>query len=1108
MKFKSDIELQAGLEDASGSLGTVNQLLSSTVTGTAWIDPSTIVAEAATVVVIACKNTSGATIAKGTPVYQTGTVGATATIEIAPADALISTGDLPAIGLLQTALNNNGFGFVVISGALTNFTTSPIDGVVPVTGDKVFLKSGGGLTLTKPTGSENGIQNLGLIGKVSTGASGSITVSSIMRTNDVPNLPEGRIWVGDGNTIVSDTVYVDEPNNRVGIGTTAPGAKLDVEGDDAKIRINNTTGTIADLTILDLTGLVLGSGAGNERSILLGQGGNASRQAKISYSQGSSNGQLPSLSFFTGDSVDSLDERMRIDSAGNVGIGTDSPRAKLDIRTPDPSANFEVLDFRNTGDFGIFATSSSISSRGNTLDFKSSDYNSGAGIQTRNLLSLQPSGNVGIGTDSPVSILDLNKQYTASGLYEASELTLSANNGSLKWATGQVVGYVASGAGNSVANFPGGLAFKTKNADGVQASTPTTKMVINSAGNVGIGTTNPNTNLEIVSTSNTELRVTNDSTIDHSARIQQTDSGTFLSGSDTSNVSQFVFRAYGDSYINGGNVGIGTTSPDFKLDVAGSIRIEGDGALLFGDTSTSPTWGIGVVGNDLAIDSTISGDVTFINSGNVGIGTTSPSAKLHIGSPEVTPAGTAGTVDRLAIQPYSNTGGPYIFKARTVSGSEDYLDLYYNTSQLMSVGLNGNVGIGTTSPAALLHIKGNDPIFRISNSDLSINDGQTIGEINFNSEDPSTTFNTTVGYIKTIAAGNFDGSTNAGGKMIFGTYKNVTGLNTAMAIDVFGNVGIGTTSPTAILDIKGGTTITSIADFITKSNTVFTLANPATKFGIGYNASDNPILQGFNVNGAKNIGLQVYGGNVGIGTDSPGDKLVVQGDGDGILVRSNDFTLSRIIPRGQTSGNWDKGLFSLYNAATESVRIDTAGNSWFNGGNVGIGTTSPQSNRKLDVAGHIQGSQNLYIGVAGTNLSSNSIEVGQGRTGNGFAYMDLTGDATYTDYGLRIIRNDTGANASSQIVHRGTGDFSITTSESADILLIPNSGNVGIGTTSPQAKLDVAGGIRMSMDTSPADSTNVGTLRYYSIGNSSYVDMCMQTSATAYAWVNIVQNNW
>ena len=140
--------------------------MSSTVTGTTWIHPDTITAEAATLVVIACKNISGATITKGTPVYQTGTVGATSTIEIAPANAEISLSKLPAIGLLQTTLNANGIGKVVISGALTNITTSPIDGVVPITGDKVYLKSGGGLTLVKPTTSLNGIQNLGLIGKV------------------------------------------------------------------------------------------------------------------------------------------------------------------------------------------------------------------------------------------------------------------------------------------------------------------------------------------------------------------------------------------------------------------------------------------------------------------------------------------------------------------------------------------------------------------------------------------------------------------------------------------------------------------------------------------------------------------------------------------------------------------------------------------------------------------------------------------------------------------------------------------------------------------------------------------------------------------------------
>lgn len=190
-----------------------------------------LVPESSTLVQIACKNTSGGTITVGTPVYQTGTVGATATIEVAPADALISAGNYPAIGLLKTTLANNDTGFVVITGELTNIITSPIDGAVPTVGDTVYLKSGGGLTLTKPTGEGNAIQNMGLVGKVSTGTSGSITVSSVMRANDVPNLPTGKIWVGDSNTAVSDTVFVDEPNLRLGIGTITPSVKLHVEGD-------------------------------------------------------------------------------------------------------------------------------------------------------------------------------------------------------------------------------------------------------------------------------------------------------------------------------------------------------------------------------------------------------------------------------------------------------------------------------------------------------------------------------------------------------------------------------------------------------------------------------------------------------------------------------------------------------------------------------------------------------------------------------------------------------------------------------------------------------------------------------------------------------------
>ena len=66
MKFKSDIEVQAGLRDGGNDIGTAGQILSSTGSQTNWIDQSSIVASEAKLVFIECKNTSGGTISKGT----------------------------------------------------------------------------------------------------------------------------------------------------------------------------------------------------------------------------------------------------------------------------------------------------------------------------------------------------------------------------------------------------------------------------------------------------------------------------------------------------------------------------------------------------------------------------------------------------------------------------------------------------------------------------------------------------------------------------------------------------------------------------------------------------------------------------------------------------------------------------------------------------------------------------------------------------------------------------------------------------------------------------------------------------------------------------------
>jgi len=100
------------------------------------------------------------------------------------------------------------------------------------------------------------------------------------------------------------------------------------------------------------------------------------------------------------------------------------------------------------------------------------------------------------------------------------------------------------------------------------------------------------------------------------------------------------------------------------------------------------------------------------------------------------------------------------------------------------------------------------------------------------------------------------------------------------------------------------------------------------------------------------------------------------------------------------------------------------------------------------------GAAALYVGSANTSTQECAVQIGNGRTSNGSSFMDLVGDTTYWDYGLRVLRNGT-SSGSSQIVHRGTGNFDIFGMEacnmnfytnSAERMRITSGGDVLIGT--------------------------------------------------------------
>jgi hypothetical protein len=162
-------------------------------------------------------------------------------------------------------------------------------------------------------------------------------------------------------------------------------------------------------------------------------------------------------------------------------------------------------------------------------------------------------------------------------------------------------------------------------------------------------------------------------------------------------------------YESSGNVGIGTTSPGAKLEVAGQVKITGGspavGKILTCDSAGLATWqtpitgitGYGVM-NYLPkfIDSYVVGNSAIYDwGGNVGIGTTSPTAKLEVAGQVKITGGSPAAGNVLT----SDSSGLATWQT-PISG------VWITSDSNMYSGVSGNVGIGTTSPAATLDVNG------------------------------------------------------------------------------------------------------------------------------------------------------------------------------------------------------------------------------------------------------------------------------------------------------------------------------------------------------------------------------------------------------------------
>jgi hypothetical protein len=217
-----------------------------------------------------------------------------------------------------------------------------------------------------------------------------------------------------------------------------------------------------------------------------------------------------------------------------------------------------------------------------------------------------------------------------------------------------------------------------------------------------------------------------------------------------------------------------------------------------------------------------------------------------------------------------------------------------------------------------------------------------------------------------------------------------------------------TVGTTEIVDSSGN--LTNIGTISSGAITAPSINNTAT---ITFNSTGNN----------PTVTLNRYSGQPSLkaGTDDSGYLIMDSSGGNAAL---NWYTSNNVV---LAFGGGNVGIADN----TPSQRLDV-------NGNIGIGGTEIiTSSRNLTNIGTISSgvinSSNINIDAAGT--SERYLQIGTGTTANHYAYIDLIGDTTYTDYALRLIRGNSGANSGSQLIHRGTGNLDIQATDSASIRL-------------------------------------------------------------------------
>jgi hypothetical protein len=342
---------------------------------------------------------------------------------------------------------------------------------------------------------------------------------------------DGKFGVGTGSPVANLTVGGLPVSEN---GSTSYGSTL-IRGEDYSI--SNTQRGILDIEMSSVTAQDAGATLTFTNNVSFFGTGNdfVAAGLKAAKENATNANQSSYLAFYTNGSG-TVSERLRIDSSGNVGIGTSSPGNLLHVSGSGDVADFETssvggVTFSRTNNvgngsvhFGVgFLNADSTVANISTINRTGGTTSTGTGYELRTSVAgtgylsyytngseamrIDDSGNIGIGTSSPDTKLDLFLGTTTSGDYITAGNTNRFGNGLNKLAVFKH-GYnspqeVASIAVNTVSNAPnldgrGDLLFYTGTSGASDGgSTSAERMRIDFNGNVGIGTSSPGQKLEV-----------------------------------------------------------------------------------------------------------------------------------------------------------------------------------------------------------------------------------------------------------------------------------------------------------------------------------------------------------------------------------------------------------------------------------------------------------------------------------------------------------------------------------------------------------------------------------------------------------------------------------